>query len=185
MLFKPICLSLKGRRLSCHVQFQERARNALPSLQPCCCLAAVTVARLFATYHVFTATYDEPAHIASGMEWLDKGAYTYEAEHPPLAPVAVALGPYLAGLRSRGLPDLFDEGNAILYSTADPWQISRWPVSAICHFLLWRAPLFSSGACRWYTVGTGFWAVLLFLSLPLFSVHAALATTIWPVRPHW
>src|SRR5690242_6750992 len=55
------------------------------------------------------------------MEWLEKGAYTYELQHPPLARVAVALGPYLSGLRSHSIRSSpYDEGNAILYSSGDP-----------------------------------------------------------------
>src|SRR5579872_827466 len=59
-------------------------------------------ARIVATYDVFNHTFDEPAHIACGMEWLDKGTYTWEAQHPPVARVATAIGPYLLGVRSQG-----------------------------------------------------------------------------------
>ena len=48
-------------------------------------------ARIIATYKVFNHTFDEPVHVACGMEWLDKGSYTYEPQHPPLARVAGAL----------------------------------------------------------------------------------------------
>src|SRR5262249_26243666 len=40
--------------------------------------------------------------------------YTFETVHPPLARVIVALGPYLDGARAMGLPNKWDEGNAIL-----------------------------------------------------------------------
>ena len=36
-------------------------------------LVLVASIRIIATYTVFNHTYDEPAHIACGMEWLDKG----------------------------------------------------------------------------------------------------------------
>src|SRR5947199_5406541 len=64
-------------------------------------LAAVMVAslRIIATYNVFNHTIDEPAHIGAGIEWLDKKTYTWEPQHPPLARVAAALGPYLLGSR--------------------------------------------------------------------------------------
>ena len=52
------------------------------------------------------------------MEWLDNGAYTCELVHPPLARVAVALGPYLSGLHWPGSPVTYEdwrgEGNVIL-----------------------------------------------------------------------
>jgi len=89
-------------------------------------LVVVAVARIVSTYHVFNQAYDEPAHIACGMEWLDKGTFTMEPQHPPLPRIAVALGPYLAGLhlpeikfrgenKSDGY-DFYGAGNQILYA---------------------------------------------------------------------
>ena len=55
------------------------------------------------------------------MEWLAKGIYTWEPQHPPLARVAVALGPYLSGIRPQGTPhgeilQMFKESAKILNS---------------------------------------------------------------------
>src|SRR5205814_7070168 len=47
-------------------------------------LVALGTARIVATYSVYGHTYDEPDHIACGMEWLDRKVYQYEAQHPPL-----------------------------------------------------------------------------------------------------
>src|SRR5260370_40069922 len=74
---------------------------------------------IIGTYSVVSHTIDEPAHIAAGMELLDRGAFTCEQQHPPLARLAVAVGPYLLGARSQGKPEIFDEGLAILYGTGD------------------------------------------------------------------
>ena len=71
--------------------------------------------RIAATYTVFNHTSDEPAHIACGMQWLDRHIYQYEHQHPPLTRVMVAIGPYLAGARGTGENDMTVEGNAILY----------------------------------------------------------------------
>src|SRR5690348_6182206 len=65
-------------------------------------LVVFATARIAATYSVYSHTSDEPAHIACGMEWLDRGVYRYEAQHPPLARMAAAIGPYLMGKRSQG-----------------------------------------------------------------------------------
>src|SRR5881275_688786 len=62
-------------------------------------LVALATLRIVTTYTVFNHTIDEPAHIACGMEWLDRGTYTVETQHPPLARVLAALGPFLAGRR--------------------------------------------------------------------------------------
>src|SRR5437899_1597339 len=50
-------------------------------------LLAIGTARIVSTYRVFSQTFDEPAHIACGMQWLDRGVYLYEPQHPPLARV--------------------------------------------------------------------------------------------------
>src|ERR1700704_3652012 len=85
-------------------------------------LALVLVAslRIVSTYTVFNHTFDEPGHIAAGMEWLHRHTFTYEPKHPPLARVATAIGPYLLGIRSQGVKfangvSLTNEGTAILY----------------------------------------------------------------------
>ena len=48
--------------------------------------------RVIDTYRFFWQTWDEAAHIAAGMQWLEKGKYTYEIAHPPLARMMCALG---------------------------------------------------------------------------------------------
>jgi hypothetical protein len=67
----------------------------------------------------FSATYDEPYHIANGMEWLDRGTQS-EFEQPPLAQGAIALGCYLEGIRSSSeKSNAWDKGIAILQSGGD------------------------------------------------------------------
>ena len=51
------------------------------------------------TWHVFGHIWDEPEHIAAGMALLDRDQYPYDNQHPPLARLAAAIGPYLAGAR--------------------------------------------------------------------------------------
>jgi 4-amino-4-deoxy-L-arabinose transferase-like glycosyltransferase len=79
----------------------------------------ILVASLLAasTWRVFGHTWDEPEHLAAGMELVDRGKYEYDTEHPPLARVLIALGPYLAGSHSFGTPppDGTQEGVDILY----------------------------------------------------------------------
>ena len=95
-------------------------------------LVAVAVLRIAATYPVLNQAYDEPAHIACGMEWLDKGTFQMEPQHPPLPRVMAALGPYLAGSRlpevkfaggdrSNGY-DFYTAGNEILYARGQYWR---------------------------------------------------------------
>ena len=77
-------------------------------------LVLIASARIVSTYTVFNHTIDEPDHLAAGMEWLSAGKYLYEDQHPPLARVLGALGPYLAGERWHGGPDSYREGYRIL-----------------------------------------------------------------------
>src|SRR5437762_3478271 len=77
-------------------------------------LALVAAVAIWSTARVFSATVDEPAHIAAGMQWLTTNRYDYDLNHPPLGRVAAALGPFLDGARGAGTSDLFEEGVRIL-----------------------------------------------------------------------
>lgn len=45
------------------------------------------------------------------MEWLDKGTFKLEPLHPPLARIAAAIGPYLAGARLPKIAETLEEGS--------------------------------------------------------------------------
>jgi len=90
------------------------ARRSLPAIVAGGFALAAAVA-IISTYHVYSGTFDEPPHVAAGMEFLDRGRYAYEPLHPPLARIAVALGPYLAGVRSTGGETMWREGRNVLY----------------------------------------------------------------------
>ncbi len=132
---------------------------------------------IVSTYPVFSQTYDEPAHLAAGMEWLDRGSYSYEALHPPLARIAVALGPYLAGSRSQGIAYIWDEGNAILeyqgryQRTLTLARLGIVPFFWLACFVLWRFVSLNYG--QWPAA----LAVVLFAFCPPILANASLATT--------
>jgi 4-amino-4-deoxy-L-arabinose transferase-like glycosyltransferase len=67
-------------------------------------IVLVAFIRVGRTWSVFAATADEPQHIAAGIEWH---ARTDTVQHepwrtvnPPVARIAVGLGPYLAGAQA-------------------------------------------------------------------------------------
>ena len=60
-------------------------------------LTLVGVVRIVEGYTVFSVTYDEREQVASGMEWLADGTYTYDVVHPPLSRLFAAIGPFLEG----------------------------------------------------------------------------------------
>jgi hypothetical protein len=76
----------------------------------------VGVLRVRSTLSVFSSTYDEPDHIAAGMEWLSHGTYDYEPKHTPLGRVAAAFPLWLDGSRTVGLAGPWEEGNAVFRS---------------------------------------------------------------------
>jgi hypothetical protein len=130
-------------------------------------------------WRVYSNTWDEPEHLAAGIELLDRGKYEYDTEHPPLARVFLAIGPYLAGARSFGTPppEGTPEGLHILYSKGAYWRdltlarLGTLPFLALLLFATWlwaRRLLPSDGAALL--------GVLLTASVPPLLGHAALAS---------
>ena len=138
--------------------------------------------RIVATYTVFNHVVDESGHIAAGMEWLEKGVYQWEAQHPPLARVASALGPYFLGIRGQGTPhqgleSMWHEGTRILYyghnydHTLAMARLGMLPFFWIaCLAVYWWAALHFSRAAAVV-------AVFLFSFLPTVLAHAGITTT--------
>jgi 4-amino-4-deoxy-L-arabinose transferase-like glycosyltransferase len=128
---------------------------------------------------VYSNTWDEPEHLAAGVELLDRGQYEYDTEHPPLGRVLLALGPYLAGARSFGTPppNGTQEGIDILYSGGHYARYLTLARLGVLPFLallllatwLWARRLFSSQ-------GAALLSVLLLASVPAVLGHAALAS---------
>ncbi len=141
------------------------------------CLA-IGVARIVSTYRVFTQTWDEPAHVAAGMQWLDRGRYTYEPLHPPLARVMVALGPRLAGIRSAGHESVWLEGNSILYAGGRYHRnLALARLGVLPFFLLATLVVFAWARRIDGDAAAAVSAVLLFTPLPPVLAHAGIATT--------
>src|SRR4051812_39892282 len=77
-------------------------------------VVVAATAAIASTARTFSGTADEPAHIAAGMQRLTTDRYDYDLQHPPLGRIAVALGPYMRGVRGVGAAAIYDEGAAIL-----------------------------------------------------------------------
>ncbi|MBV8306017.1 MAG: glycosyltransferase family 39 protein [Gammaproteobacteria bacterium] len=130
-------------------------------------------------WRVYSNTWDEPEHLAAGIELLDRGKYEYDTEHPPLARIFLALGPYLTGAHSYGTPppEGTPEGLHILYAKGAYWRdltlarLGALPFLGLLLFSTWlwaRRVLPSEGAALF--------AVVLLASLPPILGHAALAS---------
>ncbi len=150
-----------------------RRRAALAALA----FTLIGAVRVVSTYGVFSHTIDEPDHLAAGMQWLDQGKYTYEDQHPPLARVFGAIGPYLAGERWHKDQDAYREGYRILgFDTHYDRTLSLGRAGMLPFFLLAAAVVFLWGeraAGPWGAC----WATLLFTTLPPVLGHAGLITT--------
>ena len=147
-------------------------------------LIGLAVFRVASTYTVLNGTYDEPVHVACGMEWLQWGTYICEPQHPPVARIAAALGPFLKGLRLAtrfDAPDqraksLYEVGNAILYSEDHYWSNLTWARLGTLPFLVLLCVVTFLWARRWFSEAAGFWAVLLLVCTSPILGHAGLAT---------
>jgi hypothetical protein len=139
-------------------------------------LTVLAAVRIVATHGVFNETFDEGVHIAAGMELLDRGTFTYEPKHPPLARVAVALGPYLSGIRSQGQPNLWTEGRAVLRAgntdrTLLLARLGVLPFFLLACFAVWAWTRRIGGDAE-ALVAVGFFSLT-----PAVLAHAGLATT--------
>ena len=140
-------------------------------------LTLIALGRVADTWDVSGATCDEPAHLAAGMEWLDRGVYRYDEMHPPLARVAVALGPYADGLRSEGKPGIWIEGNAILNQRGQPERALALARAGTLPFLLVAIVLVFLWSRSVANDTAGLLAVLAFTCVPPVLGHSGLATT--------
>jgi len=140
-------------------------------------LVLVASARIIATYKALSGTTDEPAHLAAGREWLDKGTYTYERQHPPLARVVGAIGLRLAGAPFIHSGDLFLDGDHMLgYGHRYERNLFYSRLAMLPFFWITCGVVFV-WASRISGDGAGLVAILLFTTLPPVLGHAGLVTT--------
>jgi hypothetical protein len=138
-------------------------------------IVAVSFIRVSRTWSVFAATADEPQHIAAGVEWharTDREQHEpWRTVNPPLARVAVGIGPYLAGMQSTPwLRDALYTGPGYLRNL----QLARpgiLPFLALLIVLTWLH------ARRAYGEPAAWVAALAVSCVPAVLGHAGLATT--------
>ena len=136
--------------------------------------------RIVGTYKELSETVDEVAHIGGGMEWLALGTYTFEPQHPPLARIAAAAGPYLLGIREQHQQNLWQEGRKVLFTdgkyrrnltAARLGILLFFPITA---FFVWRIGVDGFGS------GAALASVACFTALPTVLAHYGVATTDGP-----
>ena len=148
-----------------------------PSISPALVRASLAVLilafgfRCWQTDRVFNDTADEAVHISCGLEVLEHRRYTFEAQHPPLARVILAVPAYLAGLRHRQ-PALLWTGSSreSYWRTLGMARLGNllWAPFLIVYVFLWGRRLHGPAA--------GIWAAALVSFCPNLLAHASLAT---------
>ena len=157
--------------------FRASLRRRLVIL-PVIALAGIGTARIVSTYHVFSQTVDEPAQVAAGMEWLDLHTYNVDPSHPPLARVAIALGPFLSGLRMPPeVTNWVDTGNQILYAKGQYSHNLALARLGVLPFFFLATVVVWVWSRKVFGDTTALLATLLFTTLPPVLAHAGLATT--------
>jgi 4-amino-4-deoxy-L-arabinose transferase-like glycosyltransferase len=140
-------------------------------------LMLCTCGLVASTYHYFGITWDEPEHLAAGMQLLDRDVYIYDIQHPPLARLAMALGPYLAGARAFDEPGPSGEqsGRDLLYKTGHYelyLYLARVGMLPFLALLLWST---WAWARHLYGEGAALLATLLLIATPPLLGHAGFA----------
>lgn len=144
-------------------------------------LAAVVVVtcwRVAATHDVFSPTWDEPAHVFAGYEYLVDGRYTFDISHPPLARIVFAWP--LRNANATGT-DVHERVGNMFTSTGSYMSgvvAARrgnllFLAAALCGLWVWT---FDALGARAAAI-----AVILFALLPAILAHAGLATTDIPL----
>lgn len=115
---------------------------------------------------------------------LDRGVYVYDNQHPPLARLAAAVGPYLAGARSHGNtpPSGEEEGRAILYHSAASYdtlltlaRLGMLPFLVILVFSTWI------WVRRWQGAGAALLTIAFMISTPPILGNAGVVALDVPV----
>jgi hypothetical protein len=161
------------------MRWRDRARTRASELV----LAAAMIgaaATAIATYGEFNHTYDEGVHLQAGLEWIERGTFTLEAKQPPLARVAIAIGPWLDGTLLSKVPyekesSLYVAGNDVLYRgdyhrTLTLARLGILPFLLACVALAWAWGRRAAGR------GAAAVAAVLCAAAPPLIGHGALAT---------
>jgi uncharacterized membrane protein len=154
------------------------------SLAAAVLLATVACALCASTYRIFGNFWDEPEHIAAGLVLIDRSEYRYDVQHPPLARLAAAIGPYLAGARFSGDPDPIGDnaGRDLLYhSSASYDTLLTLARLGVLPFLLVLLGATFAWMRHWYGDPAALLALVFLVSCPVILGHASLVALDVPV----
>src|SRR5437870_8199075 len=119
--------------------------------------------------------------MACGLQYLAQHVYRYEAQHPPLARVMSALGPYLDGSRPLGGMNQDQEGVNVMYASGHPGRTLTLMRFGILPFFALAGLMVYFWARRHFGNVVALLAAGLFSLVPPVLAHAGLATTDMPL----
>jgi len=140
-------------------------------------LIALAMLRIASTWTLFSATVDEPMHLAAGLQIYTQHDYSYQPENPPLPRLVNAFAPWLGGVEFDPAKSVNEQLLHVFYSK-HRYQTNL--VLARCGNLLFF--VFASLATWWWArreLGPrgGLIATLLFTMQPVIVAHSGLGTT--------
>src|SRR5208283_338013 len=150
-----------------------------------CVLVLIAGVRVVSSYAGTAQAFDEPCHVAAGIEFLDRHTYLLDSMHPPLARLAIGLPLYVAGERYPVLPaddassqDYNVVGNKIIYGDGHFQHnlvLARagvLPFFLMGAFLVWRWALRAANNKR-----TALIAVFFYTTTPSILAFSSIAYT--------
>ncbi|HEX6099014.1 MAG TPA: glycosyltransferase family 39 protein [Thermoanaerobaculia bacterium] len=139
-------------------------------------LTLTAVLRVASTHRVYSATVDEPIHLASGYEWF-KGDFTLDLTHPPLARILGALPLRLQGLPYPQPTGMVDRGNQLLY--AGNHYVKNLARARMGNLVLLALAIVTVAAWarRLFGREVAMVSAAIFTTIPLVLGHAGLLTT--------
>lgn len=139
-------------------------------------IVGVASLRIVRTYPLYNQSFDEPAHVNCGLEWLGQGTYSAEAQHPPLPRILMAVGPYLRGARFDPKRGSLHDANNVFQHGNDYWgMLTSARIATLFWFVLACTSLYLL-VRAWCNGGVALLAVLLFSLSPAVLTHAGMAT---------
>lgn len=155
-------------------------RNSAYLLAVMVVLAALT--RIVAFDRSRPQGFDEPAHIAAGMEWLQFHSYRLDPLHPPLSRLAIAIPLYASGVRLADMSqnaNFWAAGNSVLNQGDYLGNLARARYGVLPFVALLLVVIFDWTRRRFGEL-TGLAAVAMFSTLPIILAFSSLAYTDLP-----
>jgi hypothetical protein len=149
-------------------------------------LTLVAAGRVVMTYSTTAQAWDEPCHIAAGMEWVDRGTYHLDPVHPPLSRIAMGLPLFLAGVRypaelssdlPSGFPLYWVVGRNLLYGDGHYLRNLSLARSGMLPFLFLASAIVFLWTRRAFGDVAALVSVFLFTTLPIVLGFSGVAYT--------